>query len=95
MNWLAENLALIMFVSMFFFIFMGYPVAFIMGGLSFAFALLGAWLLGTVPVAVVQQAEPVLMAALRHEDERVRFEALNPTFLLGVIKDTDAGKKRP
>ncbi len=27
--------------------------------------------------------------------ERVRFEALNPTFLLGVIKDTDAGKKRP
>ena len=26
--------------------------------------------------------------------ERVRFEALNPTFLLGVIKDTDAGKKR-
>ncbi len=32
--------------------------------------------------------------------ERVRFEALNPTFLLGVIKDsvvknTDAGKKQP
>jgi precorrin-6Y C5,15-methyltransferase (decarboxylating) len=27
--------------------------------------------------------------------ERVRFEALNPTFLLGVIKDPDAGKKRP
>jgi precorrin-6Y C5,15-methyltransferase (decarboxylating) len=32
--------------------------------------------------------------------ERVRFEALNPTFLLGVVKDgssksSDAGKKRP
>lgn len=26
--------------------------------------------------------------------ERVRFEALNPTFLLGVVKDSDAGKKR-
>ena len=34
MDWLANNLALIMFVSMFFFIFVGYPVAFIMGGLS-------------------------------------------------------------
>src|SRR5258706_6339213 len=44
MNWLATNLALIMFVSMFFFIFVGYPVAFIMGGLSLVFALLGWWL---------------------------------------------------
>ena len=30
-DWLADHLALIMFVSMFFFIFVGYPVAFIMG----------------------------------------------------------------
>src|SRR4029450_8918914 len=34
-----------MFLSMFFFIFLGYPVAFIMGGLSLAFALMG-WYLG-------------------------------------------------
>src|SRR5215470_3863057 len=33
-----------MFVSMFFFIFVGYPVAFIMGGLSLVFAVLGTWL---------------------------------------------------
>ncbi len=43
-DWLAEHLALIMFVSMFFFICIGYPVAFIMGGLALIFALLGAWL---------------------------------------------------
>ena len=42
LDWLADNLALIMFVSMFFFIFLGYPVAFIMGGLSLIFALVGA-----------------------------------------------------
>ncbi|MGE5509698.1 MAG: TRAP transporter large permease [Bacteroidota bacterium] len=41
---LTDNLALIMFVSMFFFIFVGYPVAFVMGGLSLLFALVGAWL---------------------------------------------------
>jgi TRAP-type mannitol/chloroaromatic compound transport system permease large subunit len=41
---LADNLALIMFGSMFIFIFLGYPVAFIMGGLALIFALLGAWL---------------------------------------------------
>jgi tripartite ATP-independent transporter DctM subunit len=44
--WLAAHLALIMFVSMFFFIFLGYPVAFIMAGLSLIFALIG-WSLGT------------------------------------------------
>jgi tripartite ATP-independent transporter DctM subunit len=44
LDWLADHLALIMFVSMFVFIFLGYPVAFIMGGLSFIFALLGTWL---------------------------------------------------
>jgi tripartite ATP-independent transporter DctM subunit len=44
LDWLADHLALIMFVSMFFFIFLGYPVAFIMGGLSLVFALVGWWL---------------------------------------------------
>ena len=42
---LADNLALIMFVAMFFVIFMGYPVAFIMGGMAMVFALIG-WSLG-------------------------------------------------
>ena len=42
--WIASHLALIMFISMFFFIFIGYPVAFIMGGLALVFAVLGAWL---------------------------------------------------
>ena len=41
LDWLADHLAMIMFVSMFFVIFLGYPVAFIMGGLALIFALLG------------------------------------------------------
>jgi tripartite ATP-independent transporter DctM subunit len=45
LNWLADHLALIMFVAMFFVIFMGYPVAFIMGGMALLFALAG-WSLG-------------------------------------------------
>ena len=44
LDWLTDYLALIMFVSMFFFIFIGYPVAFIMGGLALIFALVGTWL---------------------------------------------------
>ena len=44
LDWLADNLALIMFVAMFFFIFLGYPVAFIMGGLALFFGLVGWWL---------------------------------------------------
>src|SRR5687767_2752229 len=44
LDWLIDYLALIMFVSMFFFIFIGYPVAFIMGGLALAFAVIGAYL---------------------------------------------------
>ena len=44
LDWLADHLAMIMFASMFFVIFLGYPVAFIMGGLALIFALLGAWL---------------------------------------------------
>ena len=42
MNWLAEHLALVMFVTMFAVIFTGYPVAFVLGGTAFVFALL-AW----------------------------------------------------
>jgi tripartite ATP-independent transporter DctM subunit len=45
LDWLADNLALLMFVSMFFVIFSGYPVAFIMGGMAFLFAIVG-WSLG-------------------------------------------------
>jgi tripartite ATP-independent transporter DctM subunit len=44
LDWLADYLALVMFGSMFFFIFLGYPVAFIMGGLSLVFAIIGSWL---------------------------------------------------
>jgi tripartite ATP-independent transporter DctM subunit len=44
LDWLADHLALIMFGSMFIFIFIGYPVAFIMGGLALIFALIGSWL---------------------------------------------------
>lgn len=43
-DWLADHLALIMFVSMFVVVFLGYPVAFIMGGLALIFAILGTWL---------------------------------------------------
>ena len=41
-DWLADNLALIMFVTMFFAIFCGYPVAFVMGGMALFFALAGS-----------------------------------------------------
>ncbi|HSI02308.1 MAG TPA: TRAP transporter large permease subunit [Reyranella sp.] len=44
LDWIADYLSLIMFVSMFFFIFVGYPVAYIMGGLALIFAVIGAWL---------------------------------------------------
>jgi tripartite ATP-independent transporter DctM subunit len=46
---MAENLALIMFVVMFFVIFCGYPVAFVMGGLALLFAFAGS-LLGVFPL---------------------------------------------
>jgi tripartite ATP-independent transporter DctM subunit len=45
LDWLADNLALIMFVAMFFMIFCGYPVAFVMGGMALLFGF-GGWLLG-------------------------------------------------
>ena len=44
LDWVTDQLALIMFVTMFFMIFMGYPVAFIMGGLAMVFAVLGSFL---------------------------------------------------
>ena len=44
LDWITDNLALIMFVAMFFFIFLGYPVAFIMGGMALMFAAAGAYL---------------------------------------------------
>jgi tripartite ATP-independent transporter DctM subunit len=47
---LADYLALVMFISMFFIIFCGYPVAFVMGGSALVFAYLG-WLLGVFPIA--------------------------------------------
>ena len=43
-QWLASNLALIMFVTMFFVIFCGFPVAFVMGGLALVFAVFGSML---------------------------------------------------
>ena len=45
LNWFAENLALIMFATMFFIIFCGYPVAYVLGGTGLIFALIG-WGLG-------------------------------------------------
>ena len=44
LDWLADNLALIMFVTMFAGIFCGYPVAFVMGGMALFFALSGSLL---------------------------------------------------
>jgi len=49
LDWFTDNLALIMFVTMFFVIFCGFPVAFVMGGTALIFAAIG-WLLGTFPL---------------------------------------------
>ncbi len=48
MSWLADNLALVMFVVMFFVIFSGYPVAFVLGGTALVFAVIG-WSLDVFP----------------------------------------------
>src|SRR5688572_15010576 len=48
-DWLTDNLALLMFVTMFFIIFCGYPVAFVMGGSALVFAGIG-WMLGVFPI---------------------------------------------
>ena len=44
LDWFADNLALIMFVTMFIVIFCGFPVAFVMGGTALVFAAIGWWL---------------------------------------------------
>ena len=49
-DWLTDNLALIMFITMFFIIFCGYPVAFVMGGSALFFAWIG-WMLGVFPIS--------------------------------------------
>ena len=43
MRWFVDNLALIMFVTMFFVIFTGYQVAFVLGGTALLFALVAWW----------------------------------------------------
>jgi tripartite ATP-independent transporter DctM subunit len=48
MSWFVENLALIMFIAMFFIIFCGYPVAFVLGGTALVFALI-AWAFDAFP----------------------------------------------
>lgn len=48
MTWFADNLALIMFFSMFIVIFCGYPVAWVMGGMGFVFGVI-AWAMGLMP----------------------------------------------
>src|SRR5687767_4561500 len=48
MDWLIDNLALVMFVVMFFVIFCGYPVAFVLGGTALVFAVV-AWSLDLFP----------------------------------------------
>jgi tripartite ATP-independent transporter DctM subunit len=48
MAWLVDNLALVMFVVMFFVIFSGYPVAFVLGGTALVFAVI-AWAFDAFP----------------------------------------------
>ena len=48
-DWLADNLALVMFATMFVVIFCGYPVAFVLGGTGLFFGFTG-WLLGIFPL---------------------------------------------
>src|SRR5687767_6291271 len=48
MDWLIDNLALVMFVVMFFVIFCGYPVAFVLGGTALVFAVIG-WAFDVFP----------------------------------------------
>ena len=49
MSWFIDNLALVMFIAMFFVIFCGYPVAFVLGGTALVFALI-AWSLDAFPL---------------------------------------------
>jgi tripartite ATP-independent transporter DctM subunit len=49
MQWFVDNLALVMFVTMFVVIFTGYPVAFVLGGTGLIFALI-AWSFDAFPL---------------------------------------------
>jgi tripartite ATP-independent transporter DctM subunit len=48
-DWFTDNLALVMFATMFVVIFCGFPVAFVMGGTALIFGLFG-WMLGVFPL---------------------------------------------
>jgi tripartite ATP-independent transporter DctM subunit len=52
MDWITDNLALIMFATMFVVIFTGYPVAFVLGGTALIFATI-AWWLGALPIVAL------------------------------------------
>jgi tripartite ATP-independent transporter DctM subunit len=52
MDWITDNLALIMFATMFVVIFTGYPVAFVLGGTALIFATI-AWWLGVLPIVAL------------------------------------------
>src|SRR5688572_33079204 len=43
LDWFIDHLALVMFLVMFFVIFCGYPVAFVLGGTALIFAVIGWW----------------------------------------------------
>ena len=70
---LADYLAVIMFVTMFIVIFCGYPVAFVLGGAGLIFGLIG-WSLGTFRLESLQSillrmwggvaTDPVLVSSL-------------------------------
>src|SRR5688572_21644336 len=49
MSWFIDHLALVMFIAMFFVIFCGYPVAFVLGGTALVFALI-AWACDAFPL---------------------------------------------
>ena len=50
MDWLIDHLAVIMFVALVFIMFLGYPVAFVLGAVGVGFGLLGSFF-GTFSVA--------------------------------------------
>ncbi len=53
-DWFVDNLALIMFIAMFFVIFIGYPVAFVLGGTGLLFGLIG-WQLDVIKLQQLSQ----------------------------------------
>ena len=64
---IIDNLALIMFGTMFFVIFCGYPVAYVMGGMAMIFACIG-WYFGVFPMIglsnVVLRMEDIAIFAI-------------------------------